>query len=495
MKVFKAAFLLFLLCSATTATWAQDTTVKDEPLGYKMREIKLPTKNISGIIAMRDEVTVDAFLTTVDAFHPQIGAADARRRISSARVQEVQGVFDPNFSTLNGYTWMQNTSRFATLKKVIFNQQMLELPTRSGIRLFATYRYNPLSSQSPFIETGRGGEWAGGVTMPLLRGLVINERETNEKVAKIGEPVATQFFTLSRLDILLRASLSYWNWVGAQRKLEVARRLVSLSKILIDIADKRAQKGDLPRIEVIEAEADYQRRVSDQIAIELEFQKATYDLAIFLFDDQGNPSPLLGEHNVPHNWPAPTAYSAEELNKSVELAVQRRPELKRIALQKTQAQLQLKLARNNLLPQADLTYSQGYDTGTAGIGNVFRGQLQFSQPLYVRQARGQIKSANLNIQSLVDEERAEKQRIVSEVLSAGASINASFQKYLAVSELTHKMEQVYIGERKRFNVGDSNVFLVTQRERQLFDARVQLVDTQRDYLQALARMKALTLNI
>lgn len=479
--------------NSTPTTPAHKSAPEAEPVGFKKR-IRLPTRNLTILYEERGALDVDSFLSTVDANYPQLEAADARRRIASARRLEVQGVFDPTISTLNGYTWMQNTSRFSTLKKVIFNQPVLELPFRSGIRLIGTYRYNPLSAQSPYIETGRIGEFAGGLAVPLLRGLIVNERENTEKVAKIGEPLATQNFTQVRLDILLRASLSYWNWVGAERKAIVARTLVQLSNTLVSAAQRRADAGDLPRIEVTEAEEDVQRRKADLIAIELEFKKSIYDIGVFLFDSTGKPLPWLAEENVPRDWPTPEEFSDIELQKSIANALNRRPELRRITLQKEQARLQLKLAKNNILPQADALYTQGYDPGDAGIGNVFRAQVQFSQPLYVRAARGQIKSAEFNIDALIAEERAEKQRIVAEVMSAAAAINAAHQRYLAVKLQTEKAEQVYRGEKKRFDVGDSTVFLVTQRERQLFDARIKLVETQIEYLQAVARMQVLTVS-
>lgn len=465
----------------------------DEPIGF-MPRIRLPSTNVGRIVMDRQELTNDAFISTVDAFYPQIGAADARRRIASARRLEVQGVFDPTISDLSGYAWMQNTSKFATLKRVLYNQPVFELPLRNGIRLLAMYRFNPRSSQSPYIETGKGGEYAGGLAIPLLRGLWINERNTTEKIAKIGEPLATQNFTQTRLDLLLRASLSYWNWIGSQRKLQVARRLVQLSTILVDAAGRRAGQGDLPRIDVTEAEEDFQRRKSDQIAVELEFKKATYELAVFLFDAQGNPTPFLDESNVPRDWSTPQEFTEEQVKVSVAKAVSRRPELKRIALQKEQQHAQLKLAKNDILPQADALYTQGYDTGGSGIGNVFRAQIQFSQPLYVRAARGRIKSARFGLEALDNEERAERQRIVAEVMTAAAAINAAHQRFLAVTTQAQKSEQVYQGERKRFEYGDSTVFLVTQRERQLFDAKIRLIDTQIEYWQAMARMQALTVS-
>ncbi len=43
---------------------------------------------------------------------------------------EVQGVFDPVIRTLDGYAWMQNTFKFDTLKRVVYNQPSIEVPTR-----------------------------------------------------------------------------------------------------------------------------------------------------------------------------------------------------------------------------------------------------------------------------------------------------------------------------------------------------------------------------
>ncbi|MBA3858265.1 MAG: hypothetical protein C0507_15280 [Cyanobacteria bacterium PR.3.49] len=489
MKVISILLLLIHIIWCLPKTQAADGIY--EPLGFAKRQ-RIKSDISFTITQGATELTPTIFLSAVDNNYPRLDALDARRRIASARRLEVQGVFDPMLKTMNGYTWMQNTSKFDTLKRVVFNQPVIELPTRSGITLLGTYRFNPRSSQSPFIETGFIGEFGGGVMVPLLRGLIVNERHTTEKVAKLGEPVATQAFSLNRLDILLRASLAYWNWVGTHRKLQVARHLVQLSEFLVSAAQKRSNAGDLPRIQVTEAEEDFQRRTADKIAAELEFKRATYELAVYLFDNNGRPVPFLDELNVPNGWPAPAAFSGQEIDESVRRAIDRRPELKRIALEREQAKLQLRLARNDLLPQADALYTQGYDGGVSGIGNVFRAQVTFSQPLYLRNARGRIKASQFNIEALNAEETAERQRLVAEVMNAAATLNASYEKYLAVAKQVEKSEAVYTGEKKRFNFGDSTVFLVTQRERQLFDARIKLVDAQVEYLQASSRMQALT---
>ncbi len=483
---------LLLSFSSGLASIAANADVR-EPVGFAKR-VLLPSITATDVVAQRGELRFDPFLASVDAYYPQLDAADSRRRVASARRLEVQGVFDPSLASLDGYTLMQNTSKFAIRKRVIFNQPAVEIPFRSGIRLLGTYRYNPRSAQSNFIETGWKGEYAGGVMVPLMRGLIVNEKETNEKIAKIEEPVATQVFSLTRLDILLRASVVYWNWVGAQRKLAVTRRLVQISQVLVDAARKRANSGDLPLIEVTEAEEDIQRRKADEIASDLEFKKSTFDLSVFLFDNNRRPCPYLAELNVPPDWPLPVEFTREQTEASIVRAIARRPELKRIALQRDQFRLRLRLAKNDLLPQADAQYTQGHDGGASGIGMVYRAQVLFNQPLYLRGARGRMKANEFNIEALNSDEIAERQRIVADVMTAAAAINAAHQRYLAVLLQTKKAEDVYQGEQKRFNLGDSTVFLVTQRERQLFDARVNLINTQVEYLQAQARMKALTVD-
>lgn len=488
----RASIATAVLVLLTAPALAATTDIK-LPVGFARRSV-LPSINATDVIAQRGELLFEPFVSSVDAYYPQLDAADSRRRIASARRLEVQGAFDPVMTTLDGYTLMQNTSKFAIRKRVIFNYPAIEIPFRSGIRLLGTYRYNPRSAQSNFIETGWNGEYAGGVAVPVLRGLIVNEKETNEKVAKIEEPVATQVYSLTRLDILLKASLAYWNWVGAERKLGVTRKLIQISEILVDAARRRAKAGDLPLIEVTEAEADIQRRLADQIAADLDFKKATYELSMYLFDNNRRPCPFLSEVNVPASWPVPEEYTKEQTELSINRAIARRPELKRIALQRDQARLRLKLAKNDLLPQADALYTQGHDSGASGIGLVYRVQVTASQPIYLRGARGRIKQSAFAIDAFNSEEIAERQRITAEVMTAAASINATRQRYLAVLLQVRKVEEVYQGEQKRFNLGDSTVFLVTQRERQLFDARVNLINTQVEYLQALARMRALTVD-
>lgn len=479
-----------VLGNSCPVVFAADSA-KSIPL-YPVRVTERGSGEAKNIIQNKGKLTLEIYLRAVDQNFPGIISAEDQRRAASANRLEKQGMFDPLFSTENGYTRMQNTSKIGQPKEVLFNYPKIELPFRNGIRAFTQYRYNPSSSQSPYIETGTRGEISGGVFIPLLRGFIYNEQSVAEKEAKLGEDLAAQTFILSRLDTLMRAGATYWNWVGSKRKADVARQIVNLANALVDMAGQQEKTGDLARIYVTEAEEDVYRRIADKNQSERDFQRFSFKLSSLLFDIGGTPLPLPAEENVPDTFPRPQAISETETDRNVLIAIATRPEIKSIDVQKRIATVQLKLAQNQLLPAVNLVFTQGYDAGYHGIHNAYRGQLTISEPLLLRTARGKLAAAKLRLDKLARDRQAEEQRIRNEVLDAISAINLSFAKFEALEQQVQKSNQVYLGERERFNSGDSTVFLITQRERQLAEAKMRLIDAEVEYQLGVLALKAIT---
>ncbi len=123
MKLRSIALIYLMMCCVASPAFAADDGIT-EPIGFAKRA-RITNDSAFRIVQGQTELSAGMFLTAVDNNYPRLDAADSRRRIASARRLEVQGAFDPVLSTLDGYTWMQNTSRFATRKRVIFNQPML----------------------------------------------------------------------------------------------------------------------------------------------------------------------------------------------------------------------------------------------------------------------------------------------------------------------------------------------------------------------------------
>lgn len=436
--------------------------------------------------------SLEFFLNAVEKNYPKLKSAEAEKRISNAKRLEKAGAFDPVLTSVNEYLRVQDSFIPGKAKNAIHNESRVDLLTRSGIKLFAGARVNPNDTKTPFVPTGRSGEYYGGLAVPLMRGLRINEKKAAEDQAKIGEPLANHVFASTRLELLLKAAAAYWEWVGARARIEISRNLLNIAKARVDQIKRRVDKGDLPGLDVAESEQEIHRREAALVKSERDFQKYAYLLSVFLWNESGNPAAVPAEKDVPALEPEPSKISEADWSEGRRRAVELRPELKRIAMEREQARVDLRLAENMMLPVMDAYLAQGADTGTQGIGPVIRGGVSISAPLRQRTARGLVQSAKLKMQKLTYDETLERQRIQAEVDDAVSAVNTCCDRWNATLLEVKKAKLVENGERLRFKSGDSTLFLVNQRERASAEAQMRLTEVHTEYLQALAAFRAVS---
>lgn len=485
---------LLLLISAAAFLHPVNAEAQDKNI-YKT----LPSKtDLTGITLSRDSdktFSLNYFLNQVDKNYPKLQGADAERRISSAKLLEKSGAFDPVLSSVNEYLRVQDTFLPGKPKDAVHNESRVDLLTRSGIKVFTGMRLNPNDTKTPFVPTGKSGEYFAGVSVPLFRGLKINEKTAAEQQAKLGEPIALQLYGLTRLEVLLKASAVYWDWVGARASVDISRNLLNIAEARVEQIKTRVNSGDLPALDITESEQEIQRRQAALVKSERDLQKYSLLLSVFLWDDNGSPRSVPGSSDVPGLQPDPRKLTEGEWMEGRRLAQEKRPELKRIALEREQAKVEIRLAQNMILPAVDAYLTQGADTGPQGIGAIVRGGIAVSAPLRQRTARGQLEAAQLKLQKLALDEKTERLRIQAEVDDSVSAINTSYERWIATELEVQKAKKVEEGERLRFGAGDSTLFLVNQRERASAEAQMRLAEVHVDYLQSLAAFRAVTCNL
>jgi outer membrane protein TolC len=130
-----------------------------------------------------------------------------------------------------------------------------------------------------------------------------------------------------------------------------------------------------------------------------------------------------------------------------------------------------------------------------GIHNAYRGQITISEPLLLRTAKGKIASAKLRLDKLAKDRQAEEQRIRNEVRDSISAINLAYQRVQALDQQVRKADLVYLGERERFALGDSTVFLMAERARQLNEAKIRLIDAEVEFHLGVLALKAITMQL
>jgi len=223
-----------------------------------------------------------------------------------------------------------------------------------------------------------------------------------------------------------------------------------------------------------------------------EFQKNTFKLGLFLWNPGANErKPLPNLSNLPNSMPLPENMNLDT-NTLINTALSRRPEIKALQYQQDITKVELQLARNQLMPGVNADIYQGADTGYQGIGYIMKGSVTFDMPLRLRTAKGKVQGAKIKLEKLGYELKLLQQRIELEIMDIVSNINALQQRFEAATEEVKQLRILEKGERDRYSLGDSTLFVVNRRERDRVEAENKLIDLHAEYLQSLALLKAAT---
>lgn len=445
-----------------------------------------------GAMARPEPLRLDDLLRQVQATFPKLAAADAQRRAAAAKALEKAGAFDPVLSGGTDFFRFPDSDKPGKLKSFSATDAAVELLTPYGIKVVTGGRLIRGDVKSPLSLTGDSGEYFVGVKVPLLGGAGLNEKSAALRQSRLGLPLADSEFDQFRLETLLKAAASYWDWVAAGQRLQVARDLLKLAEVRAAAVKARAEAGDLPLIDVTEADQEVQRRIEGREKAERDLQKETFKLSLFLWQPDGSPAPLPGLAAIPSIPPPPGALQENQVQAGRTEALQRRPELKALDASRRITEVSLALARNQRLPALEVTVAPGYDTGEFGAGATLKAGVSLGLPLRQRAADGRAEDARLKLEKLELDRQLERQRILTEVEDAVSAVRQTYQRYLAASrelELARRLEQ---GERQRFDLGDSTLFLVNQRERATAEAAVKVIAIRAEYEQSLVLFRAVT---
>ena len=439
-----------------------------------------------------EKLTLESALSIVDTHYPKLLQGGIEVNKAEAKVLESQGSFDPVVKHISEYKRIQDITFSGQFKNAVHNEGQLEMLTRSGIKLFARIRVNPDDASSPILQTGRSGEYSGGAIIPLFRNFIVNPARAREQKAKLGQPLANTNLNLSRMNVLFDTSVAFWDYYVSCLKLDVVKGLLDIAENRAKIVRNMVQDGDEPALSIVEAEKEIKRRQGALVGAERTVSQKAFKLSLFLWSNRDGQPPEIDRSLISKTPFTPAPIS----KKSVELAIEKahfvRPELSAIKIQKEIVGIDLKLAKNLMLPQMDLIYRQGYDTGVNGIGNVFTGGIEVALPIRQRKARGLMRQAKLELEKLDLEETFVKRQINIEVRDTASELNAAYNRYLQVKEEEEKAKALEKGERQRFELGDSSLFLVNRRERDRAEAEEKSIEIAGLYLKTLAAFKALT---
>lgn len=364
----------------------------------------------------------------------------------------------------------------------------LEQSTRIwGLELVGGYRNG---SDHPAYDgkrvTSDGGELKAGLLLPLLKGGPIDKARLAEALARLDIDLAELELDLVRLQLLQEAGKAYWNWVSAGLQLQVVERLLKLALQRQDFVRAQVESGDRPAILLVDNDRVVADRTRERVKARVTLRKAAIKLSIFWRNEQGDP--IIPEPDRLPSLPEPVTMTQLDLEQALTAELPRRPDVQQLQVLRTKLRQELRLATNSILPKLDLEVMASKELGekrSYGSPNDFESKnetevglgLSFAFPVQIRAARGKAASLRASIGSLDQKARFLRDKLRAAVRQAWVDVRASREQAALAAETAQLTQTLQEAERERFELGQSDIFILNLREESAAKAQSKLVDT------------------
>lgn len=309
---------------------------------------------------------LDELHSRIDRTHPLLRGRELKT-IARGKMLKALGAFEPtlvNDTELERFIPSSDPGKGT--QTVGYNDTLIEVLHSSGFRGTAGFRQAIGDARIPDLSFGDGSRQVvlGGF-LPLLRGLMINPERAELQRSELAAPRADIKIAQTRQDLFLAAAYQFWEWVAAAKLLDVQNRALAVAQDRYKQVEERANAGAVAAIDVTEAGQEVHRRREVAITARRLLEQEQFKLSMFLWDN-GSPTipPLDRVPDFPVERQMPTA---DDIMRHKLQAMSERPEVKELEVEAKINNIDLALAKNNLLPSLDL------EAAPARAGNLFLG--------------------------------------------------------------------------------------------------------------------------
>lgn len=448
-------------------------------------------------------------------------------RFAETQLRSLQGIYDPVITVSPTYSNnvqpQPSTLGGADLSGVTrsngfsVDSNFSQILKQGGGNYSVFFNNNRNSTSSTFSQLNPTYNTNLGVqyTQPLFRNREIDGTRRQIKIQRKRLEQSDADFRRQTIEVISQVQRAYWDLVFALRDQQNKTANLNLSKENLRRVEAAIAAGKSAPLERAEVSTELANRESDVLVATQQVSIAENTLKTLLIKE-----PTSTEWNqswVPTDTPV---FSQEAINvtDAIKDAVDNRPELRRLRLQREINTIDISYYKNQLKPRIDLTSSftliglAGTFGGGAGtippqfiggyfqsLGNLFKTDTRqftigatISFPFRNQTAKADLAGAEIQKQQIDAQARSQEQTIIAEVRNAVQAVETARQRVLASRRARENAEIQLNGERKLYEVGRSTTFLLFQRENALTNARNSEIRAETDYNKALSDLQRAT---
>lgn len=428
----------------------------------------------------------DEYLGFVKKFHPIVKQAELVIDESQAKLMKSRGAFDPKIEVDYDKKKFKNTEYFDRLNGTF------KIPTWFGVELKATFEENTGDYLNPESFVPQDGLYSAGVSVPLGQGLLINNRMASLKQARLFREQAKADRDIYVNTILFEASLVYFRWLQAYNELKLFEDILVNAELRYRGVQKGVEVGENAEIDETEARIAVNNRKLGLEQSKVKLIKAALELSNFLWLENNVPVELQPDI-IPDVNSEPIVDSTFNINqlRDNEVMLDEHPKMVSLGYKLEGLEVDTRLKANKLLPRIDVEYnflSETPDVARTFNTAEYKGGLNVSFPLFLRKERGDLKLARIKMQDTEFERDATRVNLQNKI----NALKQELVSYVAQNEITIEMvsdyERMLQAEERKFQLGESSLFLVNSRESKLIDGQLKAIEIQNKFFSTKAKL-------
>ena len=415
------------------------------------------------------------------------------------------------------FSWIDAEGN-VTSQFINYEASLSQLMPTGGTLSVSMYSYMSETNQRfQTINPRYGSQLTFTLNQPLLRNFGYEAASRQIIIARNNRDMSEEQFKVMLQQTVYSVEEAYWNLVYSLDSLSALRRSLELAKNLLAKNTREVEVGTLAPIEILAAESEVATREADILQAELELQNNEDALMTLI---NLNEEEKRTRSIIPLDRPK---YDVVEvsLERALRVAMDSRPDLKRLRLNIKGRELDMRYAKNQLLPDLDLN-AQYWSPGISGtqilyldnnpltdiiIGTIEAGaidalkdalnfkyrnwsvNLTLTIPINSIFTRSQFGHARVNLDQAKLMLQDQEQQVFLEIRNAVRSVQINYkrvQAYRAARELAERSLQA---EEKRLQVGLTTNYTVLQFQRDLANARRAEIRSIIDYNLSMAALE------
>jgi outer membrane protein len=440
--------------------------------------------------------------------------------LSAQNVRSAEGYYDPFlFSTLTHASADTKGTSAISGGTVVNSKQNVwnfgaSLPIQTGADFTVTFNNNKRDSNSSLTTYNPifNSSLSLSLTQPLLKNFKVDAPRTQLRLTKKTREITDVQFRQVVINAIATVKIAYWELIYAIDNLRAAQKSLDLAKKLLQENEIRVKVGTMAPLDVVSAQSEVAGREQGVIVAENALANSEDQLKRYIFPE--NDPAMWSTRILPSDRPGAEPVPVD-IDAAVNSALENRTDMVAARKSLERNDMSLRLARNQLLPQVDLT--AGYGTTGAGGTQLIRDPpfggtvvdtipggysdalsevfgrdyptwqvgVQLSYAIPNRSQKASAASAQISKDQALASYRRLELQVAQEVRTAARGVQSGFRNVTAATASRVLYEQRLDAEEKKFAAGMSTNFLVTQAQRDVATAEVTELRAVADYRESI----------